>query len=74
MNATKTHGAVLAGLAYAQLEVLAGAEFIHLSSPDQSAIACNLLDASHADKCSTREYLGRIGKGNLAKYAKHLMI
>lgn len=74
MNATDKYGAVMAGIAYAQLENHSSGEFIDLDSKQQSMIACDLLDATNDenDKCSTPEYLRRIGKGNLANYAKCL--
>lgn len=72
MNATNKYGAIMAGLAYAGMERCSPVEWFALTSEQQSMVACDLLDASHTDKCSIPEYLERIGKGNLAKYVKCL--
>ena len=60
------------GLAHSALAKCAGVEYAELPFEDQRRLCWDFLDAEREDECSAPEYVGRIGRGNLAEYLKCL--
>lgn len=70
----KDFGAVMRGIADAALESAFGAEYIQLSDIHRKLVLQDCLEAGDEEHISIRQYLHRIGKGNLSSYAEVMSV
>lgn len=69
----KDFGAIMRGHAHSILEQVFSAEWITLDAPAQKLVAQDFLEASELG-CTARQYQRNIGEGNLASYAKVMIV
>ena len=67
--AMREFGAVLRGMADAQLENAFGIEWIDLDPESRRLVLQDFLEGGEDENLTAREYLRRIGRGGLAGYA-----